>query len=96
MTYKQIINKVDTIDYRDVENTASGFIVGKYAYNIAYIIINNDWYLISKDGIQRNSTSGNTLNYIFNNDNDEKIKDVRYYTDFKQAVRYIIDIVYAK
>lgn len=98
MTYKQIINKdkLDIIDYRDVKNTVSGFIVGRYAYNIAYIIIGNDWYLISKDRIHRNSTSGNVLSDIFNDSNDVYNKETRYYTDFKQAVKYIIDIVYKK
>lgn len=98
MTYKQIINKdkSNVIDYRDIKNTVSGFIVGRYAKNIAYIIISNDWYLISKDRIYRNSTSGKALNYIFNESNDIYDKHVRYYTDLKQALKYILDIVYEK
>lgn len=95
MSYKKVIKEYghDVIVYKDVDTT-SGFIVGKYKDNMAFIIINNDWYLIDKKRILRNSLRHNALNYIFNSVQEYYSKDVRQYDNFYEASEYINSIIY--
>lgn len=98
MSYKKVVKAYNNneILYTDV-GTTTGFIVGKYKDNIAFIIIRGDWYLILKDRIEKNSYNRNTLEYIFNNNRDNTYaKDVRYYDDFIEASQYINDIIGGK
>lgn len=83
MGYKKVAKRYnyDEILYTDVD-TSSRFIVGKYDSNLAFIIINGDWYLIGKDRICRNSSTHKALNYIFNDTNERYSKDVRQYDNF--------------
>lgn len=96
MSYKTIVNKYNYkyISYEDVDIT-SGFIVGKYDTNQAFLIIDGDWYIIEKDRMHRNSYNHNALNYIFNcsSEDDEYSKDVRQYDNFFEASQYINDII---
>lgn len=98
MSYKKVVKSYSNneILYTDVDTT-TGFIVGKYESNIAFIIIQGDWYLIFKDRIIKNSYNHDTLKYIFNNNHDDTyIKDVRYYDNFTEASQYINDIIGGK
>lgn len=94
MKYKRVVKTyTNELLYTDVD-TSSGFIVGKYESNIAFIIIHGDWYLIFKDRIEKNSYNHDTLEYIFNNNHDDTYsKDVRYYDNFIEASQYINEII---
>ena len=101
MSYKKVVKAYSNneILYTDVDTT-TGFIVGKYENNIAFIIIAGDWYLIFKDRIIKNSYNQNSLKYIFNGNNPTIIntytKDVRYYGNFIEASQYINNIIGGK
>lgn len=93
MSYKKIIkDNNDYVSYKAVDIT-SGFIVGKYDYNQAFIIINGDWYIINNNCISRNSSSHNVLEYIFNTSDKQYSKDVRQYDNFFEASQYINEII---
>lgn len=94
MSYKKVLKNtnIDYIYYKDV-NTSSGFIVGKYDNNRAFIIINGDWYIIDKRRIFRNSTNNRALDYIFNTSDEQYSKDVRQYDNFFEASQYINEII---
>lgn len=78
--------------YTDVDTT-SGFIVGEYDSNRAFIVIDGDWYIIDKRCISRNSFTHKALNYIFNNTNEQYSKNVRQYDNFFEASQYINEII---
>lgn len=94
MSYKKVVKRYnyDYVTYKDADTT-SGFIIGKYADNTAFIIIDDDWYLIDKRRICRNSSSHEALDYIFNNSNGQYSKDVRQYDNFFEASQYINEII---
>lgn len=94
MSYKKVVKRYnhDVILYADVD-TSSGFIVGKYDSNQAFILIDGDWYLIGKDHICRNSSTHKALNYIFNDTNERYSKDIRQYDNFFEASQYINEII---
>lgn len=94
MSYKKVVKRYnyDYITYKDVDIT-SGFIVGRYDKNRAFMIINGDWYIIGKRHISRNSTNYKALDYIFNNTNEQYSKDVRQYDNFFEASQYINEII---
>lgn len=94
MSYKKVVKRYnyDEILYKDVDIT-SGFIVGKYANNRAFMIINGDWYIIDKRRIFRNSTNYKALDYIFNSSDEQYSEDVRQYDNFFEASQYINEII---
>lgn len=94
MSYKKVVKRYnyDYVTYKDVD-TALGFIVGKYDNNRAFMIINDDWYIIDKRYISRNSSNHKALDYIFNASNEQYSKDVRQYDNFFEASQYINEII---
>lgn len=93
MSYKKVVNSCNNeVLYTDVDSK-SGFIVGKYENNRAFIIIDGDWYVIEKDRMFRNSFCHKALDYIFNNTTERYPQDVRQYDNFFEASQYINEII---
>lgn len=96
MKYKRVVKTyTNEILYTDVD-TSSGFIVGKYDNNQAFIIIDGDWYIIEKERVSQFSNNHRALNCIFNSTNKQYSKDVRQYDNFLEASQYINEIIIGK